>query len=354
MRLEKRKEEVLRDLIGEFLRTGAAVGSKALAERSRRAVSPATIRSALAELTREGLLEQAHASAGRVPTEKALRLYVDDLVGAPALSSAERDALAQSFSGATAEPGPPLLGAARLLSDLASQPGLFLTESLETTRLERIEFVRVASHRVLVLIVTAHGLVYERLLAVEEDFSAADLQRFAGFLNGHLDGCFLSELRARLEAERARVGRAARVLVERALSLAERAWDVLPAEGELFIEGQAQIAANEEFSRNARLLGQFLEMLDDRRRVAALLARVARGEGVQVLFGRDLGFGDFPLTVIAAPCRITGSGSVGTLGVIGPLRMDYSRVIPLVSGLAGLVALRLGQPGGAAVSGARG
>lgn len=341
MRLEERKKQVLRDLVEEYLRTGAAVGSKAIAARAEVTVSPATVRNVLAELTREGLIEQSHRSAGRVPTDRAWRLYLDDLLCVDQLPESERELIARALASVADAEAQPLVGAARLLSELSRQAGLLLTQSVEQVRLQRIEFIRVGHQKVLVLLITAHGLVHERLLSSEYDFSADDLQRFTNFINEQVDGCTFAELRERLEIEKTRVGMAARLLAERAVELAARALDGLPTGGEVYVEGQANIVDYEELTNNSQRLRELLEMLEDRKRVASLLGRVAGGEGVQVLLGEEAGLGGMPVSLVAAPCRVGESGQVvGTLGVIGPTRMNYRRIVGLVSYLSKLVGQR--------------
>lgn len=340
MQRERRKSQVLRDLIDEFLRTGAAVGSKALAARSGVGASSSTIRSVMSELTREGLLEQPHTSAGRIPTEHALRLYIRELLELETLSDHERGRIARTLDEVLAERDEPLLGAARLLSSLSDQAGVLLTQGIEQVCLKRIELVRVGAHRVLVILISVHETIYERLLHVKEDISSDELQRYTNFLNRFTDGSPLGELRARLENERVRMGRVAGLLVERAVQLATRAMEGLPVAGELHVEGQARIVEHEDLLGNARMLRDLLEILDDGRTISDLLARVARGEGVQVLLGSDAGLESVPLSLVAAPCRALDQQLVGTLGVLGPTRMNYSRVIPLVSCLAALAGQR--------------
>lgn len=338
MRFEDRKREVLRDLIDEFLQTGAPVSSKSLAERSRERVSSATVRAVMADLTREGFLEQPHTSAGRVPSDRALRLYIDEVLESAALRPAERARLEGNLESVGESEARPMAVAARVLSDASRQAGLFLSETLDKTRLKRIEFIRLATRRVLVLLITTHGLVHERLLSTEEDYSSDELQRFSNFLNMFAEGSTLAEIRKRLDAERAHMGVTAGMLVSHAIALGTRALEDLPFEAELYVEGQANIAEDEELLRNSRQLRELLAMLEDRNRMAALLVRVARGEGVKVFLGEEAGLEGLPVSLIAAPCRLPGEDVVGTVGVIGSLRMNYQRVIPVVSFLADALA----------------
>ncbi|MEW6776028.1 MAG: heat-inducible transcriptional repressor HrcA [Bdellovibrionota bacterium] len=337
MRLEERKRQVLKDVIEEYFRTGQPVGSKALAGQSTAALSPAMLRYVMAELSKDGLLEQAHVSAGRKPTTKALHSYIGEVIEAEALAPAERESVAEALSAAQEDGGLSLQAAARVLSGLSRHAGLSRTEGASETRLKRIELVRVATQRVLVLLITYHGLVHQRLLPTEEDYGAADLQRFSNFLNEQTEGRTLAEVRARLEAECRGLGKRAKALAARAAALATRALASLPPTGEVFVEGQAHIAEQEELSRDTQHLQEILGALEDRQKISELLSRVDQGEGVCVLLGEEVGLGDLPVSLIAAPCRVPGSGVVGTLGVLGPTRMNYSRVIPLVSCLAGLV-----------------
>lgn len=340
MQRERRKSQVLRDLIDEFLRTGAAVGSKALSRRAGRGASASTIRSVMSELTREGLLEQTHTSAGRIPTERALRLYIRELLEIETLSDRERRRIARTLDEVLADRDEPLVGAARLLSSLSDQAGILLTQGVEHVGLKRIELIRVGAHRVLVLLISVHETIFERLLHIDEDVGSDELQRYTKFLNQFVDGSPLPELRTRLEAERLRMGRMANELIARAVELATRAMEDLPSEGEFHVEGQTRIIEHEDLLGNARLLRELLEILDDGRAISDLLGRVARGEGVQVLMGSDAGLEKLPLSVVAAPCRALDQQLVGALGVLGPTRMNYSRVIPLVSCLAALAGQR--------------
>jgi heat-inducible transcriptional repressor len=328
--LTERQAQVLQALVGAYVGRAAPVGSATLARLLPVRISSASVRNTLAELHALGLLEKPHRSAGRVPTELGLRVFVDQLLPPRELGPFERRDLAGRLSGDGV-----LEAASRLLSERTSQLGFVLAPRLDGVVLANISFVRVSTERVLAVLVADGGRVFRRMLEEPGRSDQLDLDRMAGALRERVVGRTLRDVRDQLLAEAAALRSQADLLLERVLR-------VLPEEAggpaDLVLGNQLALLDQPEFQDPERLR-DLLAALEEKERLVDWVGRMLEERGACVAFGRDLGAPHFErLAVVAARVGRAG-GPAGSVGVIGPSRMDYARVVPLV----GYVSHRLGE-----------
>jgi heat-inducible transcriptional repressor len=361
--LDPRAQKVLRAIIQEHISGGEPVGSQALSRRSDLEVSPATIRAVMADLEALGFLEKPHTSAGRVPTDRGYRFYVDALVRLRPPGRKEKERIER----AAHEPGPgpgdierTLQDFATTLHELTRYAGVVVTPRLSSDVLRAIEFVKLREGRVLAVLVTSSGAVENRVLTLPdgEQLSQADLDRAAAALNGLLADLPLHEVRERIVQEMARARGEYDRLLERALSLGQAALapgapattgagspGLLDADAlrairsvrSVSIRGQAALLEEPEFADVERLRALF-RTFEEKEQLLQLFDRALQGRGVQIFIGAESGLGEArDLAVVASPYGTGGAGAagarptpLGTIGIIGPTRMDYARIIPLV------------------------
>ena len=328
----ERERLILREVVEAYIASGEAVGSKAVAERLRHALSSASIRSTMHALGDLGLLVKPHSSAGRVPTDRGYRAYLDDLVvlsrrGLPSAEPLRALTWDEGYSALDV-----LRGAARTLSEDLGAVSLVFAPRLETAVLERIELVWIGPGRVLAVAVTRGGLVHERLLQVGPELFRDHLEGLSNYLNALLPGRSLGEIRAVIEAEQARDQAAHSALEQQALELGRRALGQVES-SPLVVDGAARILEAREFAEAPAKALDLLRALDQRAAWLDLLDRVATADDIEVYVGTETG------RVALEPCALVAGrydtgGGVGLVAVLGPKRLDYRRAIPVVRSVA--------------------
>ncbi len=335
--LGAREREVLRSVIRAHIVTGTPVGSKTLSLGTGLDLSPATIRNVMAELEERGLLVQPHPSAGRVPTDTAYRLYVDHWMGAPRVVPAQAQAIDEALR-TRRDVAELLEEASRQLSRLSHHVGVVLAPELRRIVVEHLEFVRLDPRRVVAVLVDRTGVVHNRIVEEDEASDQEELDRVGRWLTDQFTGLTLQQMREELLR---------RVSQDRAAyDLARKAVEPAPgeSEGELFVEGMANLLDEPAFVDLDRMRA-ILKTLEEKSRLVELLGRVLDGEGVQVVIGSEN-----PLPGLADCSLVTstyGAGDrvLGTVGVVGPTRMEYARTVALVDHLAKVLTRLLSSPG---------
>lgn len=335
--LDTRSREIFRQIVEAYLETGEPVGSRTLSQDRRIAVSPATIRNVMADLADLGLLHAPHVSAGRLPTELGLRLFVDSLLQIGDLSDAERRAL--DVAGNEDGAGTVLEQAAAKLSGLTRTASLVVAPKIETA-LRSIELVAMSPGQALAVLVFEDGRVENRVVKTPDGLHAGALTSAGNYLSARLRGRTISETRD---------------LILKEIEANKSALDELTAK--LVQDGVAEIASGERASLIVRGRGRLLEeaaaadlervrmLFDDlerKRDVIDILSAAKEGEGVKIFIGSENRlFSLSGSSVIAAPYRDARSNIVGVLGVIGPTRLNYARIIPIVEYAAEVVSRRI-------------
>lgn len=343
---------VLGEIIREHLRTGEPVGSKTVADRCANSAgwSAATIRNVMAELEAAGLVEQPHTSAGRVPTDKGYRFYVDHIVGAARLSKNDLDAVERALGRELSEDGAGrgrlMERVSHLLSELSENVGIVVSPPLAESRLQHIEFVALADGRVLAVMVFAPNVVHNKIVRVGEPLGQDELERAARYLNAEFTGKSLNAIRAEL----LRVMRAEKVIYDRlfrnALLLCDQSLDGGPADaGEVYVDGASNILSKPDFADIARLRELFRTLEEKSRLVELLNECVGRGGSratVSVRIGRELSAPAMQACALITAPYHAGVG-FGALGIFGPMRIEYARTMAVVNYVAQRVERVLGE-----------
>lgn len=328
--LDDRARDVLRAVVQEFITSGDPVGSQALTRRGDFEVSPATMRNVLSELEALGYLEKPHTSAGRVPTDQGYRFFVDSLLQLKSPSQADQQLIEAGLSSATGVEDR-MQEAGKVLHLLSHHAGVVLIPRPSAGTLSRLEFVRLAEDRLLAILVGQGGQVQNKLVMLDAPVSNDELQRSANYLNELLkNAASIEDVRSRilqeLETQRTQYDEVA----ARALKLGAAATDISSAE-RVVIEGTGSFLEAPEFADDVRRMRALFKALDDKHKLLSLLDRVQRAREMQIFIGAESEFGSQgDVTLIASPYG-TDEQVLGTVGVIGPTRLDYQRVIPLVN-----------------------
>ncbi len=327
--LDDRARDVLRAVVQEFITSGEPVGSQQLTRRGEFEVSPATMRNVLAELEAQGLLEKPHTSAGRIPTDQGYRFFVDSLLQLKTPSAADQQLIESGLSSPLVEDR--LQEAGRMLHHLSRHAGVVLIPRPSAGSLTRLEFVRLGDDRALAILVGAGGQVQNKLVLLDAPVTSEGLQHASNYLNELLKSAStVEELRSRILQELDSQRMQYDELAARALKLGAAATDVSSSE-RVVIEGTGSFFETKELADDVRRMRALFKALDDKHKLLSLLDRVQRAREMQIFIGAESEFGSQgDVTVIATPYG-SGEQVLGTVGVIGPTRLDYQRVIPLVN-----------------------
>jgi heat-inducible transcriptional repressor len=339
--LSKRSREVLRRVIEQYMDSGEPVGSRTISRLDGMGLSPASIRNVMSDLEEIGLLFAPHASAGRLPTDLGMRLFVDGLLEMGRLTDEERADIESRCAAKGANPGQVLEQASQSLAGLTRHAGLVVAPKTEAP-LKHIEFVNLRPGRALVVLVFANGIVENRLMDVPVGIPASALMEAGNYLVAKLAGRTLGEAKdaiaAELSAHRAELDAITSDLVSRGLAV--WAGDGQPAadSGALIIRGTAQllddVTAIEDLERVRRLF----EALETKETMVRLLELAHEANGVQIFIGAENElFRNTGCSMILSPYKNTEEKVVGAIGVIGPRRMNYARIIPMVDYTAQVV-----------------
>jgi heat-inducible transcriptional repressor len=335
--LDDRARLLLKTLIERYIADGQPVGSRALARISGLEVSPATIRNVMADLEEMGFISSPHTSAGRIPTPRGYRLFVDALLTVQPIERQQEELIKGQLQ--VADPQRALLAAAQLLGSLTHFAGVVLTPR-RGSAFRQIEFLRLSEKRVLLIIVTPEGTVQNRILLTGQPYSAAQLAEAASVFNQHFAGLSFEQARARLHGELSALRTEIAVLMEAAVTAGEQAVD----EGDaVVVAGERNLLEVTDLAANLDKLRALFDLFEHKSRLMQLLEVSDRAQGVQIYIGGDSN--RVPLdetSMVVAPYEVDGQ-VVGTLGVIGPTRMAYERVIPIVDITARLLSSALSR-----------
>jgi len=341
--LDSRARVLLRTLIARYIREGEPVGSQTLARHAGLDVSPATIRNILSELEDLGFLAAPHTSAGRVPTAQGYRLFVDSLLQIEPLAETEVARLRGELTAGSASQS--LLGSAsELVSAMTRFVGVVSVPKRETFAFKHVDFVPLDGQQVLAILVFADNAVQNRILQTSRSYEPAELERIANYLNTHFAGRPLAEARSLLLSELRRARQEMEGLMRHALELADQA---LASDAEdMLVAGQTRLIGVQDLSDLDRLRELF-EAFASKREILRLLEGTLKAQGVRIFIGEETGMAPLDgVSLVTAPYG-AGGRTLGVLGVIGPTRMAYERVIPVVQAAASVLSDALG-PGGRA------
>jgi heat-inducible transcriptional repressor len=340
--IDARAAAVLREIVEQYVETGEPMGSRTLSRRLPMALSPATIRNVMADLTEAGLLFAPHTSAGRLPTEQGLRLFVDGLLQFGELSPDERASIGAALVASGRSLEDTLADASLLLAGLSAAAGMVLAPKSDSA-VRHIEFVPLGTGRALVILVNADGQVENRVIEIPLGLPPSALTQAGNYLNARLSGRTLPELRRivaqEITANRTELDEISAKVVEAGLAT----WTGEGRSGSLIIRGQARLLADITQIEHLAAIQSLFERLEAQETMLRLLELAERSEGVRIFIGAESGFfGSSGVSMIVAPARNAANRIVGAIGVIGPTRINYGRIIPVVDYTARVIGRLLG------------
>ncbi|HCR78626.1 MAG TPA: heat-inducible transcription repressor HrcA, partial [Alcanivorax sp.] len=332
LELNERKQRLLMALVERHIRHGQPVGSKTLATGSGLAVSPATIRNLMAELEDMGLLASPHTSAGRVPTERGYRLYVDTLLASSTMERPDnarlRDELRQMLAP-DQSPEALVSQASRSLAELTRMAGLVAVPRRDVTTLRQVEFLPLSGQRVLVVLVVNRSEVQNRIIQTSRDYTEVELRQAANYINKTYAGCDLDNicegLLSTMDADRAQMD----VLMQATMDIAGKALRQDRKDSDYVVSGESNLLEGGQMDSIEKVRDLF-DAFNRKRDILHLLERSMKADGVQIFIGRESGYQPFEeYSLVSAPYKVD-NGPVGVLAVVGPTRMDYEKAIPTV------------------------
>ncbi len=338
--MDDRAKSLLKTLVEIYIAEGTPVGSRTLSRASGLELSPATIRNVMADLEELGLIASPHTSAGRIPTARGYRVFVDTMLTARPLDSM------QPLSNSAREqlqPGQPtrvIASAAHILSSLSNFVGV-ITAPKKASVFHHIEFMRLGERRVLLILVAPDGDVQNRVIMTARDYTQAELVEAANFLNAHYAGLSIDAVRERLQQEVETLRSEIATLMQAAVQAGSEA---LASEEQLVVSGERNLLAVQDFGNDMGSLRKLFDLFEQKTQLMRLLDVSSRAEGVRIYIGGESGVVPYEeLSIVSAPYKVDGR-VVGTLGVIGPTRMAYDRMIQIVDITSKLVSNALSAP----------
>ena len=338
--LSERAQSLLKVLVERYIAEGQPVGSRALSRFSTLELSPATIRNVMADLEEMGFVTSPHTSAGRVPTPKGYRLFVDTLLTVRPMEQVERQQLEESLM--PDDPHRVVTAASQILSDLTHFAGIVVAPRRRGAMLRQVEFFGLSERRVLLIIVASDGEVQNRVLVTDRSYSPSQLTEAANYINQHYAGLEFDQLRQKVRGELIDLNRDISGLMEAAIQTGSEALRG-PAADNVVISGGRNLLEIDALSGDMPRLRRLFELFERKAQLLDILEQSERADGVKIFIGGESQL--VPLdecSIVTAPYEVDGQ-VVGTVGVIGPTRMAYERVIPIVDVTARLVSSALSQ-----------
>jgi heat-inducible transcriptional repressor len=333
--LSDRGKRILEAVIEDYIATAEPVGSRTITRSHALALSPATVRNVMSDLEEMGFLTSPHTSAGRIPTDKAYRLYVNSILEVKHIARDNKEEIQRRCRLAGKDMAEVLKETSRLLSSTSSYMGVVMAPRFAANVFRQLEFVKLGSRRILAILVSQNGSVQNRLIQTDHEHLQEDLVRMANYLNELLQGLTIAQVRERLlqemQSEKVRYD----TLMSQALALSK---ETLGSDDrELFLEGQANILEQPEFADASRMR-EIFRAFESKGLILDLLDRSMQADGVQIFIGSESHLLRMEGMSLITSTYMTGKDTVGVLGVIGPTRMGYGRVIPIVDYTAKLIS----------------
>jgi heat-inducible transcriptional repressor len=341
--LNERSRAVFREIVDEFVRSGEPIGSRTLSRRLATPISPATIRNVMSDLEEMGLLYAPHPSAGRLPTDAGLRLFVDGLLEIGELTETERQSIESQCAAAGMTLNDALSEATSAISGLAGCAGMVFAPKSDRP-LKHIEFVNIGDNQALVVLVSDDGIVENRIIAMPVGTPPSALIEAGNYLNARLVGRTLDEAQGIIEDEitsrRAQLSGLTAQVVEAGLATWVGGDN---SEGSLIIKGQANLLNDIAAMTDLERIKNLFEALETRETMACLLELTGSADGVQIYIGADnTMFNLAGCSMVVAPFKTSRAKVVGAIGVIGPTRINYARIIPIVDYTAKVISRLIG------------
>lgn len=325
--LTDRSRQILEAIIEDYIRTAEPIGSRTITRRYELSLSPASVRNVMSDLEEMGFLVSPHTSAGRVPTEKAYRFYVDSLVRLNRIAREEREEIRKRCRLTGRDIGEVLKETSRTLSSISHYMGIVMAPRFTANVFRHMEFIKLSGKKILAILVSQSGTVQNKIIETEEELKIDELNRMSNYLNDILQGLTIAQVKNRILEEMQEDKVSYDSLMARALELSRQTLE--DGEVEVFIDGQANILDQPEFADVAKMK-EIIQAFEEKGQLLALLERCIAAEGVQIFIGSESHLNRMKGMSLVTATYVTGKNTVGILGVIGPTRMGYSKIIPIV------------------------
>jgi heat-inducible transcriptional repressor len=322
-----RSRQILEAIIEDYISTAEPIGSSAIRSRHGLSLSAATIRNVMADLEEMGYLASPHTSAGRVPTDKAYRFYVDSLLAVRAVDRGEREEIRRRCSVSGRDVDGVFREISQMLSSVSHYMGMVAAPRFNANVFRQMEFVRLGSRRILAILVSQSGTVQNRIIELDHEIPSEELIRMANYLNVMLQGLTISQVKGRILKEMESDKVHYDTLLAEALQLSRQAFD--DSGTGLFIEGQANIFELPEFA-DAQKMKDVFRAMEQKSQLLGLLDNCLKAPGVNIFIGSESHLNNMSGMSLITSTYVSGKNTLGVLGVIGPTRMGYGKVIPIV------------------------
>lgn len=339
--LDERTQNILIAVVRNFIQTADPVGSRTISKRFDFGLSPATIRNVMADLEELGFLEQPHTSAGRIPTDKAYRRYVDHIQTVELPSPEDVEIIARWYTPLAGDNDEMMLATSRLLSEVSNYAGVVLS-TFSKSIFKRIEFVKVRDRHVLAIFVMDTANVHNKLITLEDELTQDELHKISNYLNHEFSGRPLRQIRQqvleRMHEEKAQYDE----LVQQAINIGAKTFDeTAETEGDIYLGGTVNIMDQPEFSTNVGRMKELFKAFEEKSRLIRILDRCLDESGINVVIGTETPFQDIQDCSFVTRTYTYDDRTVGVLGVVGPKRMVYPRIMALVDYTAKIVSQKL-------------
>ena len=334
--LNERSQNILDAIVKDYIVSAEPVGSRAISRKHNFNLSPASVRNVMADLEEMGLLCSPHTSSGRIPTGKGFKYYIDTLLEVRDLKPEEKEQLGNSYRFQNMRMEDIMQEVGRVLSGLSQYTGLVMAPKFISTVFRQIEFIRLSHGRVLMIYVSETGLVQNKVIEADPSLTVRDLEQIGSYLNGELNGLSIQEVRSKLKRELREDRDHYDRLKKQALSLSCSALQD-EVEDQLYVSGASLMLGQPEFATPEQMQ-RLIETFESKKQLLELLDRSQAAQGVQIFIGSESSHVDLEGCSLITSTFSNQKGAIGTLGVIGPVRMDYSQVVPIVDFTAQLVS----------------
>jgi heat-inducible transcriptional repressor len=327
MTLDKRKTDVLLTIVKNYILTGQPVGSRTVSRDSSLKLSPASIRNIMSDLSDEGYIEQPHTSAGRVPTARGIRFYLDSSLEVEPLSRELQDRIKSALTSVGPDLSQTLSQACKILSSISSQISLVITPSHQLIRWQQIDFVLLRPGLVMSILVMEGGMINNKVIKVDHEITSDDLVRFSNYLNEHFQGKTLLHVRASVLAQMHKARKQFESLYEKALKLARESFE--DTTRQVYVEGTHYLFQGTDFS-DLNKMRELFKMLEEKSKLLKLLDKTIESKHLSIILGQEQKLDELSdFSVISSPYSLRDE-NIGAVSIIGPTRMNYSKIVPAV------------------------
>jgi len=339
--LKDRDLKILQAVLNHFISTAEPVGSRTISKKYLKDLSPATIRNAMSDLEDSGFLKQPHTSAGRVPTDKAYRFYVDNLCEIPKPSNKDSKAIKKKLASNDTKAIEVIFQSSKVLSSLSNQASIILLPKFTNITFKRIELVKTRMSQVLVVFISKSGVVQNKLINLKEDLTQNKLDSISMYLNDQFSNLTLREVRKKIVTIMKREKRMYNQLMKKAMELIQKAFIDDEIEGDFYVTGTTNIFEQPEFKDDMEKMKGILNAFEEKGKLLYILDQCIKEEGISIIIGSENRIHEMKDCSLVTHTYNYGDNVLGTIGIFGPKRMEYPKIISLVDYTASVLSDKL-------------